>query len=381
MRLRRRRTVTALAVLLGCGTLPVLAAAPAHATPGCVRDVPVVLLLTPDGCDDTTPPETAIGTTVPRMVTPGWINKRTLRVELIGTHTDADTDPISFECSLSHDPAPPSEPAWTPCPEGGVFRNLAETSAPYVLWVRAVDDTDAAVTWFDANPLNGLVDDEPARDHDPTPARLDFRVDTTAPDTTIAGLPADRLRPELPMVRSDRPTLRLGTSEPGRLQCTLDGTPVPCSPGTTTFGPLAPGVRELRAYAVDRAGNVDPTAAVARFAVPTDLPRGGRGWTRVRDRRALGGSYLVARERGSTLSVPARGAREVRLLAATGPSAGVVAVRLGSRWRRVDLRRARPTARDQVPLLDGRGPRLRGRILVRVVSAGRPVHLDGLLVH
>lgn len=372
----RRSVTTVLVLLLGSALLPLVAAAPAGAAEPCLSEARVSLL--DPGCDDVTPPDTAIGATAPRVTPAGWINKRTLRVGLIGIHADADADPISFDCSLGHDPVPPTEAGWAPCPEGNVFRGLVPSATPYVLWARAVDSADAAIRWSDNNLLNGLVD-EAVEDHDPTPAKLTFRVDTVAPDTLLSGGPTDRLSLGLPMLRTPRTTVRLAASEASSFRCTLNGVALPCAAGPLTVRPGTSGVQALEVQAVDPAGNVDPTPATLRFVVPVDLGAPRRGWTRVRSRGSLGGSLLLARERGSALQVRPGRYGELWLLAATGPRAGAVEVRTGRTWTRVSLRRPTGRAADRVRVRDAGAPLLRGPIRIRVVSRGRPVRLDGVL--
>lgn len=314
---RRRRTTVVLALLLGSALLPVAAAAPASAAEGCLTEVPGELL--DPGCDDTTPPETAFGATAPRINAAGWVNKKTLRVGLVGSYTDADVDPIAFECSLSLDPTPPTDLEWEDCPEDGVFGDLAETATkPYVLWARAIDSADAAITWSDGVFINGL-DDEPGVDLDETPAKLTFQVDTVVPDTYVFDTPYDELTPELPMVTDPRPSFRLAATESAAFRCSLDGSAVPCSAGATRLRATAPGDHTFRVQAVDPAGNLDPSPTSTRFAVPTNLTGKGAGWKRVTHGDHLGGDYLVATRRGAQLTVKNRGFREVRLLAATGP--------------------------------------------------------------
>lgn len=375
---RRRRTLV-LALLLGGSVLPLATAPPAQAAPGCLHDVPVVPILTPAGCDDTTPPVTELGTTAPRITASGWINKRTLRVGYTGRHTDADTDPIAFQCSLGTDPAVPTDQEWYDCPEDRVFRRITPSPTPYVLWIRAVDSADLSVRWSDGNLLSS--NDEPVDDVDPTPVRLTFRIDNVAPDTRVAGLPRDPFRPDLPMVGTARPRLRLSATEAATFQCTVNSVDVPCTGGTTTLPALRPGDQVLQVAAVDRAGNVDPSPATVRFAVPANLAPRGRtpGWKQVRRRGYLGGDYLRSSRPDARMVLRVGRFRELRLLATTGPRAGVVEVRLGRRWQRVDLRRTTTTVHDQVRVRDHRAAPLPGRVEIRVVR-GR-VQLDGILAH
>lgn len=383
----RRRACAVLAVLLGTALLPVLPAAPASAAPGCLHDEPGDLMGVDPGCDDTTPPETATGATAPRMTAAGWINKNALRVGLVGTHPDADVDPISFDCVLSLDPAMPAvdAAAWKDCPEGGLFTGLTNTaSKPYVLWVRAVDDADSAITYEDGNAFNG-VDDEPGVDLDETPARLEFRVDTVVPDSYIFETPYDPITPQIPMVTDPDVTFRLAATEVAGFTCTLDATAVPCALGVTKLPGVDPGNHTFQVQAVDVAENVDPSPATTRFAVPTNLKakktkKGRPGWKRVVHGGYLGGDYLVTTQRGAELTVKTGGYREVRLLALTGPDAGIIEIKVGEGWHKVSLKRKTVTKLDQIVVFDEFTPRHSGKVIIRSMSQGKRVQLDGILL-
>jgi hypothetical protein len=382
-----RRRVAVPALLLVAASLPVLgglAATPAGAAPGCVSDVPVSIL-TPGGCDDTTPPDTVIGTaTAPRINAAGWINKAAIRVGITGVHTDADPDPLTLECVLSLEPTLPAEADWKACPEGGLFTGLQQTaSKPYVLWARAVDGNDQAVAWSDGNLLTS--DDEPTSDRDESPARLEFRVDTTVPNTYIFDTPYDVLTPQVPMVGGPDVPLRLAATEVASFVCTLDGTAVPCASGTNRLRGIAPGNHTFGVQAVDIAGNVDPSPASTRFAVPTNITASAKkakriGWKKVTNGGYLGGDYLVTSKRGSEMAIRTGAFHEVRLLATTGPRAGKIEIKVGEGWHKVDLRRKTLTRADQIQVFDEFAPKRKGKVVIRVLSQGKRVELDGILL-
>lgn len=377
----RRRTTVVLALLIGSALTPVAAAAPASAAEGCLHDVSRTVFETA-GCDDTTAPDTLIGATAPRINAAGWANKHTIRVGLSGRHTDADTDPTGLECRLSLDPALPDADDWAACPTDGVFKDLEDTAAkPYVLWVRAYDSADRSTTWMDwvANPFNPTV--EPVDDVDPTPAKLVFSVDTVIPDTYLFDTPYDPLRPDLPMVMTPSPRLRLAATEAASYRCVLDTSLIPCAAGWTTLRSLSPGDHRLRVQAVDPAGNVDPTAATTRLAVPQNLRTKAKGWKRVTNGGYLGSDYLLSRTKGAVFSFKVGSFRELRLLASTGPSAGVVELKIGETWHRVNLQRSTASGSDQIQVLDEFAPQRKGRIWVRVASANKRVQIDGVLAH
>jgi hypothetical protein len=85
--------------------------------------------------------------------------------------------------------------------------------------------------------------------------------DTAPPDTKIF----KRLQKGLPPVW----TFRFHSTEPGStFRCKLDKRPAtPCA-ATKRLRGLSPGRHVLKVFAIDAAGNTDPTPAVARFVVP-----------------------------------------------------------------------------------------------------------------
>jgi hypothetical protein len=104
---------------------------------------------------------------------------------------------------------------------------------------------------------------------DPTPAKRTFTVDTDPPETSITSGPAAGST-----ISDPTPTFGFTSDEPigDTFQCRVDGAAFgPCSgPGQThTTGPLADGWHSFRVRAIDKAGNVDPTAALRTFMVDT----------------------------------------------------------------------------------------------------------------
>ncbi len=86
-------------------------------------------------------------------------------------------------------------------------------------------------------------------------------ADTLPPDTKIF----KRLLGVLPPIWG----FRFHSTEPGStFRCKLDKRPVTACAASKRFGSFSTGRHILRVSAVDAAGNVDPTPAVARFKVP-----------------------------------------------------------------------------------------------------------------
>ena len=101
---------------------------------------------------------------------------------------------------------------------------------------------------------------------DPTPATRTFTVDTTPPQSSIAGGPTG--------ITSDTtPTFDLVSDEPGStFECRLDaGTFAACTTPHTT-APLPDGAHTLEVRAIDAVGNVDTTPASRAFTVDTSVP-------------------------------------------------------------------------------------------------------------
>ncbi|MGB7685840.1 MAG: Ig-like domain-containing protein, partial [Solirubrobacterales bacterium] len=98
-----------------------------------------------------------------------------------------------------------------------------------------------------------------------------FTVDTEAPDTAVESGPAAT-------TDDSRPTFGFASSEQrSGFECRFDASPfAPCSgpgPTQTPSAALSDGDHTLQVRAVDRAGNVDVTAATRSFAVITTAPQ------------------------------------------------------------------------------------------------------------
>lgn len=99
-------------------------------------------------------------------------------------------------------------------------------------------------------------------------------TDTTPPETRIS---------KLYLMRKPRvlAALRLRSSEPGStFQCRLDGRPFRACGSSRGVRSLAPGRHRFEAFAIDPAGNADPTPAVVRFGErklkPKETPSKGK---------------------------------------------------------------------------------------------------------
>lgn len=174
----------------------------------------------------------------------------------------ADEGGVTFECRLDGGD-------YAPCPSSG-YDAPTLTEATHTFYVRAVNDigmTGAAATHT-------------------------FTVDVTPPATSIDSGPNG-------IETSDtRPTFAFSSNEGATFECKLDGGPfLECPSPAQPAAELSDGQHTLQVRAVDYAGNIDPTPAVATFTVkrpaattPTAegappqagawaIPFSGRTWT------------------------------------------------------------------------------------------------------
>jgi len=108
---------------------------------------------------------------------------------------------------------------------------------------------------------------DPAGNKDPSPATITWVMDTGPPDTQIINGPTGT-------VTTDTATFVFFAIERGlTFECSLDDAAfAPCAAGSVTYTGLAQGPHTFRLRAVDAAGNVDATPAVATFVVDTLPP-------------------------------------------------------------------------------------------------------------
>ncbi len=194
-----------------------------------------------------------------------------------------------------------------------------------------------------------------AGNRDQTPARRTWSVraaDTTPPDTTLTGGPADGS-----IVTTPNATFAVGTTEPGsRTTCTLDGSALPCSAGPLVLTGLAPGTHVLTATSTDAAGNTDATAATRTWTVPVPA--------------------AALERRGSTLSLKVRDARRLALVVSTGKRPGKVKVYAGKRLVKT-LSLDRSTTTRVVDVTTFASP-WSGKVRIVVASKRRAVRVEGV---
>lgn len=373
MRITSLATVAA-TVLVAAG-LPLLAVPAAYAEEGCLTEEFAI-----PRCDDSTPPTTTITGVSPEPNAAGWLASTTVTFTFEGAHTDADTDPIRFECQFSD--APVASTTWTACTSPVTYDDLRENQAtPYTFRVRAVDSADALIDV--TSPLVGRQD---TPDLDATPDSTSFTADATAPNTYgyLRTTYADESG-NAPMLTSPSAEFRLQSAEASGYDCRLDREPVRCAEGIVMVRDLTAGRHTFTATAIDAAGNADPTPFVQELFVPrnlalADVERESRGaWSRHREPGTFRGDYLESRTYGAVLSFYVRNVREIRLITPTGPDFGKVEVRVGrGRWYPVSLRSAE---RKRLVVHDLRGDvttLVAGLLQVRVASQGKVVRVDAV---
>lgn len=380
-----RRATIALAAVLAAAGLPLIApAAPADAADPCLTEASPFPLI--PGCDDAVPPETSIDSVDP-AVTHGWLASTSATIRFSGKHTDADKDPIGYQCQFYNSRTAPT--TWQSCTSPVTYTKLEQNAAtPYTFRVRAIDTADNGINLV--SPIFGGTD---TADYDATPAELTFTADNIAP-STFGVLRSDYYDEDdsaAPMVTSPLVQVRLQSSEgksdgSATYQCRLNDKPVGCNDGITTLRVPSPGLQRFTAAAVDPAGNVDPSPVEQQFFVPrnltlADVARSSTGdWRAVRSPGAFAGEYLQAKAYGATVSFPVHNIKAIRLLAPAGPGLGKVQVRVGrGAWTTVNL--ASPDAQGMkiYQVREELSGMVAGPLQIRVASKNKPVRIDAVM--
>jgi hypothetical protein len=391
----RRRIVGMLAVLL-VATLPVLVvgARPAAAAAECTDETHFYAQTDPLqtmalGCDDVTPPQATIVTVTPSPNSNGFIRTGQVRFDFTGAHADDDTGAIEFECQFYNTVGQPQ--TWNTCTSPQVFANLEDyTNTPYVFRVRAIDADDDAIKACDAE--GSLFDptclqDPDIADFETVGDVAEIKVDSKAPNTFLNGEPFDDITPDRPVISTRFPTVILNSNEAASFACTLNGKSInPCQEGLVSLGKVKPGQQTFIARAVDRAGNIDTTAASTSFFVPKNIRKNKTSpWRKVRQAGLFGNDYLTGNKVGQIIVVPGSSStREIRILAPTGPRYGKIEVRVGtSQWYTVDLYSKQATRLTQLLVRDEFATPRAGKIQIRVKSVSRKkptVRVDAIVV-
>jgi len=187
------------------------------------------------GTQDTTPPDTTI--------TSGPASGSSTTSTSASFSFSSSENGSTFQCMLDG-------AAWSACTSPQSYSSLATGSHTFA--VRAIDA---------------------AGNVDPTPASVTWTVtaakDTTPPDTTITGGPA-----QSSSTTSTSATFTFTSTEAGTFQCALDGGSWAACSSPTTYSSLAPASHTFQVRAIDQAGNVDPTPASRSWTVTQQQSQG-----------------------------------------------------------------------------------------------------------
>ena len=377
---RLRTTSAWLATALVAALVPLAGpAAPAFAAE-CTSEVAPTMdpfpVPTGPGCDDTTPPETTIGSVSPEPNVQDWIRQDSVTFAFSGAHTDADQDPIAFECQFFNTPAAPEE--WTACESPATYDGLDETTTtPYTFRVRAVDTADDNID-LTTDPFFPQDTDQP--DVDQTPAERTIKVDTVAPAAFIFEGPYDKDGTGWPIAKQPQVSYLLDASEDDvTYRCLLDGQQVACGEGTLVLKDLSGGSRTLEVTVTDRAGNRDESAETKQFVMPYNLTQ-GKNWSRKSGKGYFARDFLQTRKTGARIKFRATNIREFRVIAPAGPTLGKIRVRTGTGfWKTYNLAKGKRTKMRYLVVRDAQSPLFSGRILIESLSRGKPVRVDALV--
>ncbi len=185
---------------------------------------------------DTTLPETAIADCPPAA---------TSASDVTVTFSDPDdSSVVSFECRID-------DGDWAPCPSGEVTYGPLE-EGEHRLEVRAIDASGNA---------------------DPIPAFCEWVVDDSPPDTFIP------FHPEDPSQVGDADFGFASDESPVTYMCVLDPETLPPAPedfapcdDTASYEGLEDGLHTMVVYAIDEAGNADPTPATYTWVIDSTVP-------------------------------------------------------------------------------------------------------------
>ena len=208
---------------------------------------------TPDGTACADIPGATGGTYV---VTPGDAG-RTLRLKVTGTNSAGSLSAYSAAFTLPATSIVSGPPALTASATATIDVGSDRGDATFECSL----DGAAFAACNDPVALIGLADGAHTLKvratygglHDASPASIGWKVDATAPDTTI--------------VRKGKATFDLGGGD--SYECRLDGGAFAACDDPVSFNGLAAGPHTLEVRARDAAGNVDATPAVHTWTVPS----------------------------------------------------------------------------------------------------------------
>ncbi len=183
---------------------------------------------------DVTPPDT-------RFISSPPSRTNTASATFTFVHAGTEPGPVTYQCKLD------TELDFTDCTSPQSYTGLGEGA--HVLFVRAVDA---------------------AGNVDPTPARHDWTVDLTPPDTTVTAGPPRYTNSRNASLQFTHVGTEVG---PVTYRCKLETEMffVSCT-SPRTYAGLADGTYTFQVRAVDAAGNADQTSATHVWTVDTAPP-------------------------------------------------------------------------------------------------------------
>jgi hypothetical protein len=350
-------TAAAVAVLL----LQPVTAPPSYAGIACDGPLPLP-------ADDCVAPTTKL-TATPTAASGGTT---TSRVAGFAFTTEVPEGRVTFACRLD---GPSQAHDWQDCtdPSGGLFPTTSTGSRLYT--GLALGTYTFSVRATDAFPLGPNTEDPP-KTHTWTVVEPDGSTppDGSAPETTITSkTPRWVLAPFHGIrYRADE--------EAAGFRCTLNGAAQDCGYYQANLLGLGPRDYVFRVAAIDLAGNVDPTPALARWTVPFDDPtmRTSKGWRTKRGSGHFKDTVSVSTRKGATIQLGNKGYRSAVLVVTKCPGCGSIAISLKNQHvRNVSLNAARVRQKQVVKVGSWKKPRS-GVVRVTVRSAGKEVAIDGI---
>lgn len=203
-----------------------------------------------------------------------------------------------------------------------------------------------------------------------------YRVDATAPSTTISAGPAK------PFALSRSAAFHLASDDPAAtFACKLDGGSSGTCTSAKTYAGLSAGTHTFSTRARDAVGNVDATPATWTWTLPHDerVLAASAAWTELEDSRFWRSTAVRTKAQDATLIRRDVRARRLMLVASTCDGCGTVDVFHGStRLRRVSLDSASTEHRRTFGLVTYSELSTAKDVRIVVVSKGKPVTIDGI---
>jgi hypothetical protein len=317
----------------------------------------------PGACDsplavpgaDCSAPDTAI-TASPQVTTDKKTKETTAAFSFKAYETDGsgkatttETAGATFECLLT---GPGQAGGFAACTTPKSYENLAD--GEYTFSVKASDTADPQNT-------------------DQTPATFTWSVVTTEPNTLITSGPS-----RWALARKATFGLAISPAGTASYRCSLDGAGRLCTGNSATVR-FASGTHTFAAQGSDSLGNEDKTPATRTFTMPvnnTDLA--GKGWTKVKQKGHFLKTFSTTKKKGAVLKYRSSSIKRVALVVTKGKRYGVVKVYLGQHLLKKVSLAAKRTKKRKVVNVAGFSTARAGTIKVKVVSAGRPVVIEGL---